>query len=59
MPTAALSYVSSSGAIRYVVSYKRWDVYYVIEGRVMKAIGLKHQLQQGPGGALPRESEPG
>ena len=30
-----------------------YDVYYVIEGRVIKAIGLKHQLQDGSRGTLP------
>ena len=55
VPTAALSYVGASGTTRYIASYKRWDVYYVIEGRAMKAIGLKHQRQQGPRGTLPCE----
>ena len=55
MPTAATSYESPAGTTRYVASYKRWDVYYVVESRTIKAIGLKHQLQDGPRGALPRE----
>lgn len=55
MPTAAPSFLGSTGILRYVVSVDRWDVYYVIEGRVIKAIGLKHQLQKGPRGILPRD----
>ena len=55
MPTAATSYESPAGTTRYVASYKKWDVYYVVEGRAIKAIGLKHQLQDGARGALPRE----
>ena len=53
MPTAALSYMSPSGATRYVASFKRWDIYYVVEERAIKAIGLKHQLQGGLRGELP------
>ena len=57
MPTAALSYKSPSGTTRYVAAFKRWDIYYVVEGRVIKAIGLKHQLQYGPRGTLPNDSQ--
>lgn len=55
MPTAATSYESPAGTTRYIASYKKWDVYYAVEGRTIKAIGLKHQLQDGPRGTLPRE----
>lgn len=55
MPTAATSYESPAGTTRYIASYKKWDVYYTVEGRTIKAIGLKHQLQDGPRGTLPRE----
>lgn len=55
MPTATPSYRSPAGSVRYIVSHKRWDIYYVIEGRAIKAIGLKHQLQDGPRGTLPRD----
>ena len=56
MPTAALSYVGPTGVTRYVAAYKRWDIYYVIEGNTIKAIGLKHQLQDGPRGTLPGDA---
>ncbi len=55
MPTAALAYASPTGTTRYIASYKHWDIYYVIEGHAIKAIGLKHQLQDGPRGTLPGE----
>ena len=55
MPTAALAYTSPTGTTRYIASFKRWDVYYVIEGHTIKAIGLKHQLQDGSRGVLPGE----
>ena len=45
LPQAALSYVSPSGSVRYVVSYKRYDIHYSIEGNVIKVLGLKHSLQ--------------
>ena len=57
MPTAAPSYMSPAETTRYVVAFKRWDIYYVIEGHVIKAIGLKHQLQDGPRGSLPGDSQ--
>ncbi|MBQ9004341.1 MAG: type II toxin-antitoxin system RelE/ParE family toxin [Eggerthellaceae bacterium] len=55
MPTAATSYKSPTGTTRYIASYKKWDVYYVVDGRTIKAISLKHQQQDGPRSALPRE----
>ena len=56
MLTVAPSYLSPSGTTRYVATYRRWDVYYVIEGRAVKAIGLKHQLQNGPRDTLPGDA---
>lgn len=55
MPTASPSYRAPTGTTRYVAAFRRWDIYYVIEGRTIKAIGLKHQLQDGPRGTLPEE----
>lgn len=55
LPTAAPTYASPAGRTCYVISYKRWDIYYVIEGHTIKAIGLKHQLQDNPRGVLPGE----
>ena len=52
MPTAAISYTSPTGTTRYVASYGKWDICYVVEGQAIKAIGLKHQLQDGPRGTL-------
>ena len=43
--------------MRYIVTYKNWDIYYVIEGSAIKAIGLKHHLQAGGRGELPREGK--
>ena len=56
MPTAATTYVGSTGTMRYIARYRRFDVHYVIEGRTIKAIGLKHQLQGSSRTTLPRES---
>lgn len=44
-PEAATSYVGSTGTTRYIASYRRFDIHYVIEDGAIKAIGLKHQLQ--------------
>ena len=55
MPTAAPTFVGAAGTTRYVATYKRWNAYYVIEGDSMKVLGLKHQLQGGRSGTLPRE----
>ena len=57
MPMSAPSYKGPTGQVRYVISYKRFDIYYVIEGSAIKAIGLKHQLQDGRHGILPREND--
>ena len=55
MPTAAPTYVSLAGEMRYVATYKRWGAYYVVEGDSIKVLGLKHQLQDSRAGALPGE----
>jgi plasmid stabilization system protein ParE len=54
-PTAATTCESPTGTTRYIATYKKWDVYYIIEEHTIKAIGLKHQLQDGPRGTLPHE----
>ncbi len=58
MPTSAATKTGKDGTMRYIVTYKNWDVYYVIEGDSIKAIGLKHHLQAGGRGTLPREHGP-
>lgn len=45
VPQAAASYEGSTGSTRYIASYRRFDIHYVIEERAIKVIGLKHQLQ--------------
>ena len=46
MPTAAVARKGLRGETFYVLSYKRWNIYYVIEDETIKAVGLKHQLQR-------------
>lgn len=55
MPTAATTRTAPDGTTRYIVTYKNWDIYYIIEGDAIKAIGLKHHLQSGGRGILPRD----
>ena len=44
MPTSATTKAGGDGSVRYIVTYKNWDIYYVIEDGAIKAIGLKHHL---------------
>ena len=46
MPTAAVSRKGPRGETFYVISYKNYNIYYVVEQGVIKAIGFKHQLQK-------------
>ena len=46
VPTAAVVRKGPSGEQFYMISYKNWNIYYVIECKTIKAIGLKHQLQR-------------
>lgn len=46
LPQAAINYVSpTTGTARYIISYKRFDIHYCIDGKVVRVLGLKHQLQ--------------
>ena len=45
MPTAAVVKRGPQNEIFYTVSYKNYNIYYVLEDRTIKAVGLKHQLQ--------------
>ncbi|MBQ9022026.1 MAG: type II toxin-antitoxin system RelE/ParE family toxin [Eggerthellaceae bacterium] len=55
MPTSATTKAGKDGSTRYIVTYKNWDIYYIIEGDAIKVIGLKHHLQAGGRGVLPSE----
>ena len=55
MPASAATKAGRDGSVRYIVTYRNWDIYYVIEGDAIKAIGLKHHLQAGGRGMLPGE----
>ena len=45
-PQAAISYVSPvSGRKRYKISYKNYDIHYVVDGKNVRVLGIKHQLQ--------------
>ncbi len=45
-PTAAIRKISPSGTEFYVAHNKQWAIYYLIEGRTIKAVSLKHRLQR-------------
>lgn len=46
MPTTATLRKGSDGERFYMLSYKNWNIYYVIESETNKAVCLKHQLQR-------------
>lgn len=46
MPTAAIRKISPSGTVFYVAHSKQWAIYYLVEGRTIKAVSLKHRLQR-------------
>ena len=45
LPTAAAHRKSLHGEDFYMISYKNFNIYYILEDDVIKAVGLKHQLQ--------------
>ena len=57
MPTSATARVGPDGATYYIVTYKNWDIYYIIDGRVIAAVALKHHLQSGGRVVLPKDAE--
>lgn len=45
-PQAAISYASSvSGNKRYKITYKNYDIHYVVDDKYVRVLGIKHQLQ--------------
>lgn len=46
MPTSAVTRTGLHGERIYMVSYKEWSIYYTVEQRAIKAIGLKDRLQR-------------
>lgn len=45
-PQAAISYVSPvSGHKRYKITYKNYDIHYVVDDKYVRVLGIKHQLQ--------------
>jgi plasmid stabilization system protein ParE len=45
IPTAAVVRYGQRGEKYYILSYKNYNIYYIIENETIKAVGLKHQLQ--------------
>ena len=46
MPTAAVVKWGANGSRYYTVTCGKFAVYYTIEGKTIKALALKHQLQK-------------
>lgn len=45
-PQAAISYASPvSGNKRYKITYKNYDIHYVVDDKYVRVLGIKHQLQ--------------
>ena len=55
MPTSATTKSGKDGMTWYIVTYKNWDIHYIIDGDAIKAIGLKHHLQSAGRDVLPGE----
>lgn len=45
MPTAAVMCKGLHGETFYVVSYKSYNIYYIVDHDAIKAVGFKHQSQ--------------
>ena len=46
MPECATSYKTRRGDTNYVVRCGRFTIHYLIEGRFVKALGMKHSLRR-------------
>lgn len=53
MPTSASTRRSSNGLTYYIVTYKNWDIYYMIDSDAIVPLALKHHLQDGGRNTLP------